>query len=92
MTVRGVLTTFQATMTKRDYYEVLGVTRGAPADEIKRAYRKLAKKHHPDRNQGSPAATRKFKEVQEAYQVLSDDRQRALYDQFGHDAMSGQWR
>ena len=68
---------------KRDYYEVLGVEKSAGADEIKKAYRKLAMKYHPDRNQGDKTAEEKFKEVGEAYEVLSDADKRARYDQFG---------
>ena len=68
---------------KRDYYEVLGVEKGASAEEIKRAYRKSAMKYHPDRNPGDKAAEEKFKEIGEAYEVLSDDNKRARYDQFG---------
>jgi DnaJ-class molecular chaperone len=71
-------------MTQRDYYDVLGVSRSASGDEIKRAYRQLAKKYHPDRNKDDKTAEGKFKEVQEAYEVLSDDKKRAMYDQFGH--------
>ena len=69
---------------KRDYYEVLGVTKPASKDEIKKAYRKLAMKYHPDRNQGNKEAEEKFKEICEAYEVLSDDQKRQRYDQFGH--------
>lgn len=72
---------------KRDYYEVLGVSRNATADEIKKAYRKLAMQHHPDRNANNAAAAEKFKEVSEAYEVLSDDKKRPQYDQFGHDGL-----
>ena len=71
---------------KRDYYEVLGVDRNADASAIKKAYRKLAKKYHPDTNAGDPGAEEKFKEVTEAYTVLSDEEKRKLYDQFGHAA------
>jgi len=71
---------------KRDYYEVLGVAKGASADEIKRAYRSLAKKYHPDMNPGDKEAEAKFKEANEAYDVLSDADKRAKYDQFGHAA------
>ena len=71
-------------MSKRDYYDVLGVSKGASKEEIKKAYRKLARKYHPDVNQGDKAAEEKFKEVKEAYEVLSDDNLRARYDRFGH--------
>lgn len=72
-------------MAKRDYYEVLGVERGASDAEIKSAYRRLAKKYHPDLNPGDKEAEAAFKEVNEAYEVLSDDQRRARYDQFGHE-------
>ena len=72
-------------MAKRDYYEVLGVERGASDAEIKSAYRRLAKKYHPDLNPGDKEAEAAFKEVSEAYEVLSDDQKRARYDQFGHE-------
>ena len=71
---------------KRDYYEVLGISRSADDAAIKKAYRKLAKKYHPDNNAGNPAAEEKFKEVAEAYDVLSDPEKKKLYDQFGHAA------
>ncbi len=74
--------------TKRDYYEVLGVERNASAAEIKKAYRKLAKKYHPDTNSNDKHAEEMFKEVSEAYDVLSDDEKRKMYDQFGHAAFS----
>jgi molecular chaperone DnaJ len=72
-------------MAKKDYYEVLGVSKGASADEIKKAYRRLAMKHHPDRNPDNKKAENKFKELQEAYTVLSDEKKRSLYDQLGPD-------
>ena len=76
-------------MSKRDYYEVLEVSKGASAEEIKKAYRKMALKYHPDKNPGDKAAEEKFKEAAEAYEVLSDDNKRARYDQFGHAGMGG---
>ena len=71
-------------MTKRDYYEVLGVGKSAGADEIKKAYRKQALQYHPDRNKGDKDAEEKFKEAAEAYEVLSDVEKRKIYDRFGH--------
>ena len=71
-------------MAKRDYYEVLGVARNASDAELKKAYRKLAMKYHPDRNQDNAKAEAKFKEVKEAHDILSDAQKRAAYDQFGH--------
>lgn len=76
-------------MAKRDYYEVLGVSKGASADEIKKAYRKIAMQYHPDRNPGDAAAEEKFKEAAEAYDVLSDADKKARYDRFGHAGMGG---
>jgi molecular chaperone DnaJ len=77
-------------MAKRDYYDVLGVERGADEAEIKKAYRRVAMKHHPDRNAGDTASEEKFKEANEAYEVLSDPQKRATYDQFGHAGIEGQ--
>ena len=76
-------------MAKRDYYDVLGVSSSASASEIKKAYRKLAKKYHPDTNAGNKEAEQKFKEVTEAYNVLSDEEKKKMYDQFGHAAFDG---
>src|SRR4030095_7745761 len=71
-------------MAKRDYYEILGVPRTASADEIKKAHRKLVRKYHPDMNKNNKEAEERFKEVQEAYDVLSEPEKRRNYDQFGH--------
>ncbi len=68
-----------------DYYKILGVSRDSSAQEIKRAYRKIAMKYHPDKNPNDPSAEEKFKEASEAYSVLSDNEKKARYDQFGHD-------
>ncbi len=76
-------------MSKRDYYEVLGVSKNASDDEIKKAYRKLAIKYHPDKNPGNKEAEEKFKEISEAHEVLSDKQKRARYDQFGHAGVGG---
>lgn len=75
-------------MAKRDYYDVLGVSRTASADEIKKSYRRLAMKHHPDRNTDDTSAEGKFKEAKEAYEILSDADKRATYDRFGHEGLS----
>ena len=82
------MTTPKMPTEKRDYYEVLGVDRNVAAEEIKRAYRKLAVKFHPDKNPGDPHAEEKFKELGEAYDVLMDGDKRAAYDRFGHAAFS----
>ena len=74
---------------KRDYYEVLGVSKDASADDLKKAYRVLAKKYHPDANPGDKEAEAKFKEASEAYAILSDPEKRRQYDQFGHAAFDG---
>src|SRR5215468_9456685 len=74
---------------KRDYYEVLGVSREASPDDLRRAYKREALKHHPDRNPGNPQAELAFKEVNEAYQVLSDEQKRHVYDRFGHAGLEG---
>ncbi|MFA6026953.1 MAG: DnaJ domain-containing protein, partial [Ignavibacteriaceae bacterium] len=76
-------------MSKRDYYEILGVAKTATADEVKKAYRKIAMQFHPDRNPDNKEAEEKFKEATEAYEVLSDVTKRQRYDQFGHSGMHG---
>src|SRR3954462_8497324 len=81
-----------ATMTKRDYYEILGVSKSASADEVKKAYRKVAMQYHPDRNPGDKTAEEKFKEAAEAYEVLSDQDKRAQYDRYGHAGASNNGR
>lgn len=75
-------------MDKRDYYDVLGVSKNADDREIKKAYRKLAMKHHPDKNPDDPKAEERFKEISEAYEILSDDQKRAAYDRYGHGAFA----
>ena len=75
--------------SKKDYYDILGVTKKSSPEEIKKAYRTLAMKYHPDRNQGDKTAEAKFKEASEAYQVLSDPKKKSSYDQFGHSAFEG---
>ncbi len=79
-------------MAKRDFYEILGVNRDASNEEIKKAYRKLAMKHHPDRNPDNPKAEGHFKEAKEAYEILSDEQKRAAYDQYGHAGVDPQAR
>ena len=76
-------------MAKRDYYEILGVDKSASEDEIKKAYRKVAIKYHPDKNPDNPEAEDKFKEAAEAYEILSDSEKKARYDRFGHQGMNG---
>ena len=75
-------------MSKKDYYDVLGVQKGASEDELKKAQRKLAMKYHPDRNSDDTAAEEKFKEASAAYEILSDTSKRNAYDQFGHDGVN----
>jgi molecular chaperone DnaJ len=70
-------------MSKKDYYEVLGVSKNSSADEIKKAYRKVAMQHHPDRNPGDKESEQKFKEAAEAYEILSDSDKKSRYDQYG---------
>ena len=77
-------------MAKRDFYEILGVNRDASEDDIKKAYRKLAMKHHPDRNPDNPKSEEQFKEAKEAYEILSDGQKRAAYDQYGHAGVDPQ--
>ena len=79
-------------MSKRDYYEILGVNKSASADEIKKAYRKVAMQHHPDRNPGDKSAEEKFKEAAEAYEILSDNDKKAQYDRYGHAGVSSNGR
>src|SRR5580692_5895994 len=79
-------------MAKRDYYEVLGVERTVEIDEIKKSYRRLAVKYHPDKNPGDKTAEEKFKELGEAYEALSDPQSRAAYDQYGHAAFTSRGR
>src|SRR5262245_26109721 len=76
-------------MAKQDYYETLGCARGASPEDLKKAYRKLAMQHHPDRNPGDKKAEQRFKELNEAYDVLKDEQKRAAYDRFGHAAFEG---
>ena len=76
-------------MSKRDFYEILGVSKDVDKKELKKAYRKVAMKHHPDRNEGDKASEEKFKEASEAYEVLSDDQKRGAYDRYGHAGVDG---
>ena len=76
-------------MSKRDFYEVLGISKSANEGEIKKAYRKMALKYHPDKNPGDNEAEDKFKEAAEAYEILSDPNKKARYDQYGHAGLGG---
>ena len=78
-------------MAKADYYDTLGVSRDASSAQIKKAYKKLAMKYHPDRNAGDKKSEEKFKELSEAYEVLSDSSKRQTYDQFGHEGMNSRF-
>lgn len=84
---RSSAPSLMASATKKDLYEVLGVSRGAKKDEIKKAFYKLAKQYHPDTNKDDPNAAEKFSDVQYAYEILTDDSKRAAYDQYGHAAV-----
>src|ERR1700730_11324904 len=84
-----ILPTTLVFMAQQDYYQTLGVGRDADADEIRKAYRKLARKHHPDLNPGDKAAEDRFKKVQEAYDILSDPKKKQMYDQVGYDSENG---
>src|ERR1041384_3492547 len=86
---RGFYAHILRAMADRDYYDILGVKKTAAEDEIKKAYRNLAKKFHPDKNKGNKDAENKFKEISEAYAVLSDKEKRAQYDRMGREAFSG---
>src|SRR5207244_12902210 len=85
---RAPLYSMARPMAEKDYYDILGVKKSATEEEIKKAYRNLAKKHHPDRNKGNKEAENKFKEISEAYAVLSDKETRAQYDRLGREAFS----
>ena len=76
-------------MERRDYYEILGVERSSPDEEVKKSYRKLAMQFHPDRNPGDKKAEEKFKEAAEAYEVLRDPEKRKIYDRYGHEGING---